>query len=604
MRVHLEGTVNAALSKCSNITTMLRDDCIHSLHTLNIRCLQPILCYWTQHVYPTDMVRRDANERAGSSHAGRMDKGLLEVAAHTQGAFLRDDRIGKRRLRLPSRHRGGALRSHVKTVHAAFACTLAKIAPRLVRSKDEEGNVRVGFLEQIAGEVFGRGHFDADETFEWGGEGRFAEFLEPADDDGAPTLKTRLATEFRDSWGLLRGEMGNPTIGALGAPAESAGLLFEEDRGATASVPKPLRQVTVEREKAEFEKLDAAILRLPSDDMRRLAWLNVDKTSAVWLNALPNSTDRLNNNEFAEVSARYYGMPSPACAPFVGQKIKGRTLDAYGFAVASESLQGDGWRRQHDAIKWRMWEDAREMGQYANTEIYGLFAAHIPQLGRQALNSLPPRKRHGLVPDFMMRLEHENTTEDYLLELKVVHMSRSHYKLAPSEERCLAVKRRARNVPRDYVAKAQTADQKYCHTLPGTVGPIEQRLRNFTHVVPLVFGAYGEVNEGVETLLSQLAELGAKRHWRRMKATNHEVAKGAIAWLLRRRWGMTALRENARLTLDRLQFVGVDTAVDARSTMGCARAESRCKARADALEYSMWGPNVGDTRPPAATRWA
>ena len=105
-------------------------------------------------------------------------------------------------------------------------------------------------------------------------------------------------------------------------------------------------------------------------------------------------------------------------------------------------------------------------------------------------------------------------------------------------------------------------------------------------------------------LLRKLAGVGANRHWRRMKASNEKEAKGALAWLLRRRWGMTALRENARLTLDRLQFVGVDTAADARATMGCARAESRCKARADALEYSMWGPNVGDTRPPAVTRWA
>ena len=30
-----------------------------------------------------------------------------------------------------------------------------------------------------------------------------------------------------------------------------------------------------------------------------------------------------------------------------------------------------------------------------------------------------------------------------------------------------------------------------------------------------------------------------------------EEAKGAFAWLLRRRWGITALRENARLRLDR-----------------------------------------------------
>ena len=44
-----------------------------------------------------------------------------------------------------------------------------------VRMLLEEGNVRTGFLEQLAGEVFGDGHFNADEVFDWGGDGRFAE---------------------------------------------------------------------------------------------------------------------------------------------------------------------------------------------------------------------------------------------------------------------------------------------------------------------------------------------------------------------------------------------------------------------------------------------
>ena len=33
-------------------------------------------------------------------------------------------------------------------------------------------------------------------------------------------------------------------------------------------------------------------------------------------------------------------------------------------------------------------------------------------------------------------------------------------------------------------------------------------------------------------------------------------AIGPLAWLLRRRWGLTAVRETARPKLDRLQFVG------------------------------------------------
>ena len=87
-----------------------------------------------------------------------------------------------------------------------------------------------------------------------------------------------------------------------------------------------------------------------------------------------------------------------------------------------------------------------------------------------------------------------------------------------------------------------------------------------------------------------------------MKARRIEVAVGALAWLLRRRWGMMVLRENARLTLDRLQYAGGEgRATQARSM---ERAGKRAKARADALELSTYGPCIGDTRPAAATRWA
>ena len=51
-----------------------------------------------------------------------------------------------------------------------------------------------------------------------------------------------------------------------------------------------------------------------------------------------------------------------------------------------------------------------------------------------------------------------------------------------------------------------------------------------------------------------------------MGAKNPVEARAALAWLLRRRWGLTALRANARLTIDRLQFVGrvAAAAVDCR----------------------------------------
>ena len=252
------------------------------------------------------------------------------------------------------------------------------------------------------------------------------------------------------------------------------------------------------------------------------------------------------------------------------------------------------------------------MGQDANTEVYGLFAAAIPQAGRARLQNLPARKRHGLVPDFLMRVKlPESGPMEYLLELKCVHLARSHYRITDNindnDGYCPAVARRAREVPKDYIRKAQHADRTYCGTIPGRIGPIERRLRSYQRVVPLVFGAFGEASEGVELMISQLAHAGGAIHWRRMKARSPEEASGALAWMLRRRWGIVALREAARLTLDRLQYAGSNRAqLGARTAAlkaAAANSERRYKARADALDFSSLGPGLFDTRPLVATRF-
>ena len=76
-----------------------------------------------------------------------------------------------------------------------------------------------------------------------------------------------------------------------------------------------------------------------------------------------------------------------------------KTVDEYGFVVSAEaSVPGGGWTSQHDRIKRAMAESAREMGQEVAMEVYGLFAAHIPQHGRAAMRELSTRTRHGLGP--------------------------------------------------------------------------------------------------------------------------------------------------------------------------------------------------------------
>ena len=97
----------------------------------------------------------------------------------------------------------------------------------------------------------------------------------------------------------------------------------------------------------------------------------------------------------------------------------------------------------------------------------------------------------------------------------------------------------------------------------------------------LVFGAWGEASPAVSKLLTLFARTGAERHWRSMRHAEPLDAVGSLAWLLRRRWALTAMRENARLKLDRLEHVGrgAAAAADRRATAGAAH-QARTRALA------------------------
>ena len=161
----------------------------------------------------------------------------------------------------------------------------------------------------------------------------------------------------------------------------------------------------------------------------------------------------------------------------------------------------------------------------------------------------------------MFTLGLDGPPRELLFELKTLHVGVSTY--GASFHRCEAVARRARNLSAEYASKARRIDQQYCNTPSGTVGPVEAKLRTFDPVRGIVFGAWGEASPDTERLLSAMAVSGANRHWLEMRSRSPLEARGALAWLLRRRWGMTALREAARLKLERLEFVGRGAALAA-----------------------------------------
>ena len=239
-----------------------------------------------------------------------------------------------------------------------------------------------------------------------------------------------LGAALRDSWDELRSELPD-TPGILRSAAEAAG----------AGCTNLRRELTKLRETSRFNALDASIRALPYDDIRRAAWVNCDRFSTTWVSVWPSAECRVSNAEFVEIAARYYGLASPACALLVGQLI-GNTrtvLDRYGSQLTTATLPGDGFRTQHDAIKWRLDEDLREMGVRARTEVYGLFAAVLPQNARTTIGQWPLRKRQGLVPDFAIALPVEGQSQsdaaDELFELKTLHYGHTTYPDAAAQER-------------------------------------------------------------------------------------------------------------------------------------------------------------------------
>ena len=116
-------------------------------------------------------------------------------------------------------------------------------------------------------------------------------------------------------------------------------------------------------------------------------------------------------------------------------------MDPHGCRLTTATLPGDGWRTQHDAIKWRIHEDAKEMHVRTRPEVYGFFAACIPQEGRSRADAQPARKRQGLVPDMMMTLAVDGPERALLYEIKTLHFGASTY--GHGARRCEAVAKRA-----------------------------------------------------------------------------------------------------------------------------------------------------------------
>ena len=163
------------------------------------------------------------------------------------------------------------------------------------------------------------------------------------------------------------------------------------------------------------------------------------------------------------------------------------------------------------------------------------------------------RKRHSLVPDFKFPSGWEAEGEARLAELKVISCCRSHYAALLTGQEKSPVQAYADDQTSLYLTKARKADRDFVGVPEGQQGPVEARLRGYGEVTGLVFGAFGEASEGVHQFVQVVAKSRAAG------GPGSVGPKGEVAKLVgqvRRLLGVTAVRAQARLLLERVHLVG------------------------------------------------
>ena len=533
--------------------------------------------YWMSHVLPRD----------SRAHSLAIDDALIEAAKGATGVDVGGDDTTRRRLRLPARLKGAGVRSHVETTPAAFCGSVNQAVPRLIDYKDEAGELVSGFFPPLAA-VLGAGSFDS------GNEAaRYGAFVASG---------LAIAAEFAAAWDDLRAEAGDR------ATDEECALFYD------ASGARGLqRELTFVVERQRRDDLAADIAALPVNNnvaavFRRMAWVSVDKSSAVWVSSIPTKHMRAGPVEFREICATYFGAPSPVASALAGQTIFGKdgtargVCDQFGLKLASARLDGR-WNVAHDGVKFAIAAALDTLGVGYMSEVHGIFTPAIPPAAQARARRFmqgrpcgggPNGQRQGLVPDFRIDIEGladaGAASTAALAELKILRCGSTarapvggstyptHGVSSVFDGHRRAVHARAASIQAERERDARRIDARFCDTQPGDDGPVLQRLRSFGPILSLVVGAFGEWNDGLERLLSFAADAAPPRMRALLGAQSDRDSRSRCAALFRKEVAWAGLNENAKLKVGRAEFVGWDARTASERRQQQARREEARRA--------------------------
>ena len=532
-------------------------------------CLQFTGDYWLRHIRP------DYTE----DFAYAIDAAIRNLIQACIGMNINlwSD-IARERMRLPIRCRGLGLRESADRRYAQYIGALAQSIPDLINRTDGNnvipGRLNIPSLVNMLGE----GSFNSTSTNPW-------EHLLNTNVVGS---NNNVANGLRYAWTHLQ---NNFQLNATPDQLNNSDYLLTQDvlrAGFYHDGSKPksaTAALTIELERARMKSLRQTIeSSLPQGHYERASFESWQNISAVPLTSPPDQIGYQDNNCFQMLIARYLGQPNPLCQHLAGRFFGNNAtpLDEYGANLSSESLPGRGFTKRHNDLQYLIQDMMRVANIDSVIEPVNFLLGKVgqPYIGDYVNNITsqpgnPRYARHALVPDILATNYPTGTqvvndsgatrSANALFEIKTFTYCRTRYN--HNNRNINPANRRAREVVNETKGKVKKLDIRFAASVVGDgsngiTGPFENALSQFhcKTIIPLCFGAFGEVNEDLDKVIQCLAREAASTDegLTISPLVNTDRKGGAYRIMLqqfRRAIAVKASNGHSQLILHRLHYV-------------------------------------------------
>ena len=115
------------------------------------------------------------------------------------------------------------------------------------------------------------------------------------------------------------------------------------------------------------------------------------------------------------------------------------------------------------------------------------------------------------------------------------------------------------------------------------LGPASRRLQELGEVVPLVFGGFAEVSEGVHQIVDILARQRLKKEGLARGTHSSSNRLGEVVGQIRRRWSLACWKANTNCLLSRITLCGDGVSAAAKRRRWQRFEEDRMKREKEAV---------------------